>query len=43
MNVTATDAKTRFGALGLEAREEPIVVEKAGPTRCCCPGLKTSA
>jgi len=30
MIVTATDAKNRFGALCLQAKEEPVIVEKAG-------------
>jgi prevent-host-death family protein len=30
MRVTATEAKNRFGALCLEAKEAPVVVEKAG-------------
>jgi prevent-host-death family protein len=30
MRVTATEAKNRFGALCLQAKEAPVVVEKAG-------------
>lgn len=30
MIVTATDARNRFGALCLQAKEEPVIVEKAG-------------
>ena len=30
MRVTATDAKNRFGALCLQAKQGPVVVEKAG-------------
>ena len=30
MRVTATDAKNRFGALCLQAKSGPVVVEKAG-------------
>lgn len=30
MRVTATEAKNRFGALCVEAKEEPVIVEKAG-------------
>lgn len=30
MIVTATDAKNRFGAPCLQAKEEPVIVEKAG-------------
>ncbi|MDH4392527.1 MAG: type II toxin-antitoxin system Phd/YefM family antitoxin [Aquabacterium sp.] len=30
MRVTATDAKNRFGALCLQAKTGPVVVEKAG-------------
>lgn len=30
MRVTATEAKNRFGALCVEAKREPVVVEKAG-------------
>lgn len=30
MIVTATDAKNRFGALCLQAKEGPVIVEKAG-------------
>lgn len=30
MRVTATEAKNRFGALCLEAKEAPVIVEKAG-------------
>jgi prevent-host-death family protein len=30
MRVTATDAKNRFGALCLQAKEAPVIVEKAG-------------
>ena len=30
MRVTATEAKNRFGALCIEAKREPVVVEKAG-------------
>ncbi|HOB92566.1 MAG TPA: type II toxin-antitoxin system prevent-host-death family antitoxin [Aquabacterium sp.] len=30
MRVTATDAKNRFGALCLQAKTAPVVVEKAG-------------
>lgn len=30
MRVTATDAKNRFGALCLQAKAAPVVVEKAG-------------
>jgi prevent-host-death family protein len=30
MRVTATEAKNRFGALCLQAKEAPVIVEKAG-------------
>lgn len=30
MRVTATEAKNRFGALCLEAKAAPVIVEKAG-------------
>ncbi len=30
MNVTATDAKNRFGALCQAAKGQPVIVEKAG-------------
>ena len=30
MRVTTTEAKNRFGALCVEAKREPVVVEKAG-------------
>ena len=30
MRVTATEAKNRFGALCLQAKEAPVIVEKTG-------------
>jgi len=30
MRVTATEAKNRFGALCLQAKQAPVIVEKAG-------------
>jgi prevent-host-death family protein len=34
MRVTATEAKNRFGALCLRAKEEPVVIEKSGQPHC---------
>ena len=30
MQITATEAKNRFGRIGAQAKKEPVLVEKAG-------------